>query len=253
VVSANETGRTAVVTGGGSGIGEATCHHLARAGHRVAVLDLDAGHAGKVAEQIRASGGTAIAVGADVSDRGDIDRAVDVVRVELGPVGILVTSAAISGFVAFEDITAAEWDRTMAVNLTGTFHSIQAVVGDMVEAGWGRIITISSAAGQTGSPRQGHYSASKGGVIALTKTVALEYAAKGITANSIPPFTVDTPMLRGAADSKLLPKPEVLARMVPAGRLGTGDDVAALCRFLCSDAASYLTGAVIGVNGGAVV
>jgi NAD(P)-dependent dehydrogenase (short-subunit alcohol dehydrogenase family) len=168
-------------------------------------------------------------------------------------VGILVTSAAISGFDAFEDITAAEWDRTMAVNLTGTFHCIQAVVGDMVEASWGRIITISSAAGQTGSPRQGHYSASKGGVIALTKTVALEYAAKGITANSIPPFTVDTPMLRDAAESKLLPKPEVLARMVPAGRLGTGDDVAALCRFLCSDAAGYLTGQVIGVNGGAVV
>ena len=122
----------------------------------------------------------------------------------------------------------------------------------MVAAGWGRIVTISSAAGQTGSPRQGHYSASKGGVIALTKTVALEYAAKGITANTIPPFTVDTPMLRSAQESKFLPKAEILARMIPAGRLGTGGDIASVCGFLCSDAASYITGQVIAVNGGAV-
>ncbi len=123
----------------------------------------------------------------------------------------------------------------------------------MVAAEWGRIVTISSAAGQTGSIRQGHYSASKGGVIALTKTVALEYAAKGITVNTVPPFTVDTPMLREAQRAKLLPPSEILARAVPAGRLGTGEDIAAICAFLCSDASSYITGQVIGVNGGAVI
>src|SRR5438093_10948674 len=127
----------------------------------------------------------------------------------------------------------------MTVTLTGTFHCRQAAIVDMVAAGWGRIVTISSAAGQTGSPRQAHYSASKGGVIALTKTVALEYAAKGITANTIPPFTVDTPMLRAAQDAQLLPGADVITRMVPARRLGTPDEVAAVCAFLCSEAASY--------------
>ena len=152
----------------------------------------------------------------------------------------------------FGEITLDDWSRTIAVNLTGTFNCLQAALPDMVTAAWGRIVTISSAAGQTGSQRQGHYSASKGGVIALTKTVALEYAAKGITANTIPPFAVDTPMLRAAQESKYLPKAEVLARMIPAGRLGTGDDIGATCAFLCSDAASYITGQVIAVNGGAL-
>jgi NAD(P)-dependent dehydrogenase (short-subunit alcohol dehydrogenase family) len=138
------------------------------------------------------------------------------------------------------------------VNLTGTFNCLQSAISDMAAGRWGRIVTISSAAGQTGSPRQAHYSASKGGVIALTKTIALEYASRGITANTIPPFAVDTPLLRAAQESKYLPNAEALAKMIPAGRLGTGDDVAATCAFLCSDAAGYITGQVIGVNGGAV-
>ena len=122
----------------------------------------------------------------------------------------------------------------------------------MAAVGWGRIVTISSAAGQTGSVRQAHYAASKGGVIALTKTIALEYAGRGITANTIPPFTVDTPMLRAAQESAQLPSADVLKRMIPAGRLGTGDDIAAACAFLCSEEAGYVTGQVIAVNGGAI-
>ena len=140
---------------------------------------------------------------------------VDDVRSRLGPIEILVTSAAVSGFVAFGDLTSDTWDRTIAVNLTGTFHCMQAAIPDMVAAAWGRIVTVSSAAGQTGSPRQADYSASKGGVIALTKTVALEYASLGITANTVPPFTADTPMLRGAQESKHLPSAEVLAGIRP--------------------------------------
>jgi NAD(P)-dependent dehydrogenase (short-subunit alcohol dehydrogenase family) len=139
------------------------------------------------------------------------------------------------------------------VNLTGTFHCIQAAIADMVAARWGRIVTISSAAGQTASPRQAHYSASKGGVIAMTKTVAAEFARKGITANTVPPYIVDTPMLRGAQDAGHLPATEVLAGMVPAGRLGTVDDIGATCAFLCSDDASFITGQVIAPNGGAVI
>ena len=170
----------------------------------------------------------------------------------LGPIEILVTSAAVSGFVPFEDISLEVWSTALAVNLTGTFNCLQSAIPDMVAAGWGRIVSISSAAGQTGSPRQAHYSASKGGVIALTKTVALEYASQGITVNTIPPFAVDTPMMRGAQEARYLPKTETLERMIPAGRLGTGDDIASLCAYLCSDGASYITGQVIAVNGGAI-
>lgn len=253
MVSDPENGRVAVVTGGGSGIGEAICLHLARSGHRVAVLDLDPSAAEHVAEETRRDGAQALAVQVDVADRASVEQAYATVRSELGPIDIVVTSAAISGFVPFEDIDLELWERTMAVNLTGTFNCVQAAIGDMARSGWGRVVTISSAAGQTGALRQVHYAGSKGGVIALTKTVALEYASRGITANTIPPFTVDTPMLRDAAEAKLLPAPEVLARMVPAGRLGSVDDIAAMCTFLCSDAAGYVTGQVIGVNGGAVL
>jgi NAD(P)-dependent dehydrogenase (short-subunit alcohol dehydrogenase family) len=123
----------------------------------------------------------------------------------------------------------------------------------MIAGGWGRIVTMSSSAGQKGSPRQAHYSASKGGVIALTKTLALEYASRGITVNTVPPFSVDTPMLRAAQEAKFLPSREVIERMIPAGRLGTSDDIAAACTFLCSDEAGYITGQVIAPNGGAVL
>ena len=120
-----------------------------------------------------------------------------------------------SGFTKFQDITAEEWQRTLDVNLTGTFHCIQAAIGDMVAGRWGRIVTISSAAGQTASPRQAHYSASKGGVIAMTKTLAAEFGRKGITANTVPPFTVDTPMLRAAQEAGNLPPTEVIDRDDP--------------------------------------
>ncbi|ONH23896.1 SDR family NAD(P)-dependent oxidoreductase [Pseudofrankia asymbiotica] len=245
--------RVAVVTGGGSGLGLAVCQHLANAGHRVAVLDLNGAAAKEVAERLRAVGASATAVEVDVADRGTVDAAFERVRAELGPIQILVTSAAVSGFTPFEEISLELWDRFVAVNLTGTFHCVQSAIPDMVAAAWGRVVTISSAAGQTGTARQGHYSATKGGVIALTKAVALEYAAKGITVNTIPPFAVDTPLLRGQQSGRNLPKTEVIARMIPAGRVGTPDDIGATCAFLCSEAAGYITGQVIAANGGAVL
>jgi 2-hydroxycyclohexanecarboxyl-CoA dehydrogenase len=245
--------RVAVVTGGASGMGETISQYLADCGHRVAVLDINAGAAQKVSADLMARGASALAVGVDVSDPGAVEAAFATVREHLGAIEILVTSAAIAGFTRFDQIGFDEWNRYLAVNLTGTFLCLQAALPDMVVAGWGRVVTISSAAGQTGSPRQGHYSASKGGVIALTKTVALEYAAKGITANSVPPFTVDTPMLRDAQRANQLPPSEILAKAVPAGRLGTGEDIAGICAFLCSEAAGFITGQVIGVNGGAVI
>ncbi|MEU9025833.1 SDR family NAD(P)-dependent oxidoreductase [Actinomadura sp. NPDC048394] len=244
--------RTAVVTGGASGLGLAICEHLARRDRHVAVLDLAGDAAERLAGELGAKKRRAVAIQVDVADRDAVDHAFEEVRAALGPIEILVTSAAVSGFLPFEQVTSGDWARTLAVNLTGTFNCLQSAIPDMAAGGWGRIVTISSAAGQTGSLRQAHYAASKGGVIALTKAVALEYAAKGVTANTIPPFTVDTPLLRAAQESKLLPGSEVLARMIPARRLGTGDDIAAMCAFLCSDEAGYITGQVIGVNGGAV-
>jgi len=253
VEAINGLRRVAVVTGGASGVGHAVCAHLARQGRAVAVLDVNVDAAEQVAAAMRAEGREAIAAPIDVSDRSAVDESFDRVRGELGPIAILVTSAAVASFVPFEDLTLAQWNQTLAVNLTGTFHCIQAAIVDMAAAGWGRIVTISSSAGQVGSPRQAHYSASKGGVIALTKTVAREYASRGITVNTIPPFTVDTPMLRAAQAAQHLASDDVIARMIPAGRLGTVDDIGATCAFLCSDAAGYITGQVIAVNGGAVV
>jgi 2-hydroxycyclohexanecarboxyl-CoA dehydrogenase len=245
--------RVAVVTGGGSGLGEAIAEHLAGEGHSVAVLDIDGDAAEQVATKLQDRGARAIAIAADVADPDAVAESFQQTRDLLGPTGILVTSAAVAGFTRFDEISLEEWNRYLAVNLTGTFLCMQAALTDMVEAQWGRIVTISSAAGQTGAVRQGHYAATKGGVIALTKTVAAEYAAKGITANTIPPFVIDTPMLREQQAAKKLPPAEMLMHAIPARRLGSPDDVAAMCAFLCSELAGYVTGQVIGVNGGAVL
>jgi NAD(P)-dependent dehydrogenase (short-subunit alcohol dehydrogenase family) len=243
----------AVVTGGASGLGDAICTGLAADGHRVAVLDVDADAAEKLAAELCGRGARAVAVAADVSDEAEVESAFAAVRAEFGPIEILVTSAAIGGFTRFDKITLDEWNRYLAVNLTGTFLSIRAALSDMVAAGWGRVVTISSAAGQQGAPKQGHYSATKGGVIAMTKTVARDYARYGITANSVPPFVIETPMLRQQQAEGKLPPDEYLTQAIPAGRVGGPEDVAAVCSFLCSDNAGYITGQVIGVNGGAVV
>jgi len=245
--------RVAVVTGGGSGMGRSICEHLARRGDRVAVLDLNGGAAAEVAEQMASDGARAVACEVDVTDRAAVDAAMRTVREELGPVEILVTSAGMAAFEPFADITIESWNRIIDVNLTGTFHSVQSAITDMVAARWGRIVTISSSSAQRGSPRMVHYAASKGGVIAMTKALAREYAPFGITVNNIPPSAIDTPMSRLAQASGNLPSNDVIAKTIPLGYLGTGDDIAAACVFLCSDEARYITGQVLGVNGGAVI
>ncbi len=172
------------------------------------------------------------------------------VRAELGPVEILVTSAGIESFDPLLDITAELWDRILAVNLTGTFRCVQAAVPDMLAAGWGRIVTISSSSAQSGAPDMAHYAASKGGVIALTKALAVELARRGITANTVAPSLVDTPMARAAEAAGDFPGVDVVGPMVPLGRAGTAADIASACAFLCGEGGSYITGQIIGVNGG---
>ena len=242
--------RVAVVTGGASGIGLGVARSFVADGHRVAVLDRDGAGAEAAAGQLVDEGGKAMAVEVDVADRASVDAAFARVRDELGPVEILVTSAGIESFDRLLDITAETWDRIIAVNLTGTFVCAQAAVPDMVAAGWGRIVTISSSSAQSGAANMAHYAASKGGVISLTRSLASELARSGITANTIPPSLVDTPMARKAEAAGDFPGVDVVGPMVPVGRAGTPDDIAAACSFLCSERAGYITGQVIGVNGG---
>jgi 2-hydroxycyclohexanecarboxyl-CoA dehydrogenase len=249
----NTVGRVAVVTGGASGMGESTCHELGRRGHKVAVLDLNEEAAHRISEELRAEGVTALGVAADVTDRRAVEEAFAKIRSELGPVTILVTSAGMVGFAPFTEITPESWTRIIDVNLNGTFHCCQVALPDMLAAGWGRIVMISSSSAQRGSPYMAHYAASKGAVITLTKSLAHEYAAKGITVNNIPPSGIETPMQHQSQAEGKLPSNEVLARRIPVGHLGTGDDIAAAVGFLCSEEAGFITGQVLGVNGGAVM
>ena len=244
--------RTAVVTGGASGMGLSICEHLADRGHRVAVLDLNGDGAEQTAGDLQSRGAQAFGCAVDVSDRAAVDDAMDKVRSELGPIEILVTSAGISAFVKFTDLTIDVWNKMIAVNLTGTFHCVQSAIPDMIAAKWGRVVLISSSSAQTGAPRMAHYVASKGGVIGLMRALAREYAPLGITVNTIPPSSIDTPMAREQQELGNLPDHEQWAARIPVGRVGTGDDIAAACAFLCSEEASYVTGQIIGVNGGAV-
>jgi 2-hydroxycyclohexanecarboxyl-CoA dehydrogenase len=245
------TARVAVVTGAASGIGLGVARRLAEDGHAVALLDRDGGALDRAAADLVGQGHRASAHQVDVADRPGVERVFATVRQEHGPVTILVTSAGIESFDALLDITPEKWDQILAVNLTGTFTCMQLAAADMMADGWGRMVTISSSSAQSGAPNMAHYVASKGGVIGLTKALARELAGQGITVNTIPPTIVDTPMARKAADVGNVASIEDMGKMlVPLGRAGTPDDIAAACAFLCSDEAGYITGQLIGVNGG---
>ena len=246
-------GSTAIVTGGASGIGLAISERLARDGAKVSVFDLG-DSAEQAAKGIRDAGGDAIGCAVDVSDRAQVDDAVARTRAELGPVLVLVNNAGKDGFDKFIDITTEEWERILAVNLTGAFHCTQSVLPDMLEAKWGRIVNISSSSGQTGSERMAHYASSKAGMIGLTKSLALELGRYGITVNTIPPGSIDTPMSRRSAEEGRFRGGTLddVAKTLPVKRIGVPDDIAAACAYLVSDEAGYVKGQIIGVNGGRV-
>lgn len=243
--------RVAIVTGGASGIGLAIAERLAGDGNAVAVLDRDAGGARAAAEAIEATGGTAVGVAVDVTDRSGVEAGVAEVKERLGRPTILVNNAGLDWFEPFLSITPENWNRVLEVNLTGTFHCCQVVIPEMIEEGWGRIVNISSSSAQGGQPLMAPYVSAKSGVIGLTKSLALEFGPQGITVNTIPPGFIDTPMLRASDAKGLLGKGiDHHAKLTPVRRVGRPEDIAAMCSFLCRDEAGYVTGQVLGVNGG---
>ncbi|MCV7154960.1 SDR family NAD(P)-dependent oxidoreductase [Mycolicibacterium pyrenivorans] len=230
--------KTALVTGGTSGIGRAIADRLRLEGNHVATIDLT-------------ESDTDFSLIADVTDRDQVDEALDTVRAALGPITILVNAAGMTSFRRFTNITFDEWKKVIDVNLHGVFHVTQAVLPDMLEAGWGRIVNISSSSTHSGSAFQGSYVAAKTAVNGLTKSLALEYGPDGITANIVPPGSIDTPMLRQAEAKGLLGGSiEDIAKSIPVRRIGRPEDIAATCAFLVSEEAGYITGQIVGVNGG---
>ncbi len=237
--------RVAVVTGGARGLGRAISLRLAEDGVAVSVWDLNLEGAQETADMIMETGARAIACGGDSSAAGDIAAAVERTHEEFGRISILVNNAALSPFCKFEELTEEAWDKLMAVNLKGPFLCCQAVIPDMLEEGWGRIINIASSSAQTGASRMAHYGASKGGVLALTKCLALEYATTGITVNAVPPNFINTEGLREAPVDV-----DAFAQTTPMKRTGKPRNIAAAVAFLASEDADYITGHTLGVNGG---
>ena len=253
-VSAWSQPRIAIVTGGGSGIGEAVSQRLAADGAAVAVFDLVGDSAEETASAIEASGGAAIAVACDVADRAAIEAGVAETVERLGRPTILINNAGITPFGRFLDISREAFDQVIAVNLRGTFEFCQVVIPHMVEEGWGRIVNISSSSAQTGNFGHTHYSASKAAVIGLTRSLAKEFGRKGITVNAVPPSFIETPSLHRAAEEGQLGRGiEEHIPTTPVRRVGQPEDIAAACAFLCRDDAGYITGQVLGVNGGRVI
>ena len=230
--------KTAVVTGGASGIGRAVAERLRSDGFQVAVIDLSPTD-------------DKFGYVADVTDRAQVDTAVAAIREKFGPILVLVNAAGVEGFQKFSKMTFPEWSKVIDVNLNGVFHTIQSVLPDMVEVGWGRIVNISSSSTHSGQPFMAHYVAAKSAVNGLTKSLALEYGPSGITVNAVPPGFVDTPMLRSAESRHLLGGTvEEHINRTPVRRVGRPEDIAAACAFFISDEASYITGQILGVNGG---
>jgi 2-hydroxycyclohexanecarboxyl-CoA dehydrogenase len=247
-------GKNAIVTGGASGIGLAAAQRLARDGAAIAVWDINEAAAQGAVAELLAAGTRAVACRVDVSNRAQVNAGLERVHAELGPVHILVNNAGVTSFRSFLEVTEEEWDKVMSVNLKSMLHVTQAIVPEMIAAGWGRVINISSSSAQTGSARMTTYAASKGGVIAFTKSLALELAATGVTVNNIPPGFIDTPMLRASERPDALRAGiDVIAASSPMKRAGRPEDIAAACAFLASDEAGYITGQTLGVNGGRVI
>ncbi len=245
-------GKTVIVTGGGGGIGGASCHRFAKEGARVAVLDLNLPAAEAVATAIRADGGQAAALLCDITDRASVDAAVSTTEAQLGPIDVLVNNAGWDIFKPFTKTEPAQWDKLIAINLIGMLHMHHAVLPGMVARKAGRIVNIASDAGRVGSSGEAVYAACKGGLIAFSKTIAREHARHGITVNVVCPGPTDTALFAdykaGAGNPEKLI--EAFTRLIPLGRIGQPNDLPGAIVFFASDDAGYITGQVLSVSGG---
>ena len=246
------TGRTVVVTGGGGGIGGASCRRFGAEGARVAVLDVNLETAQATAAAVNAAGGTAAAFRCDITDRASVDAAIAGVRSELGPIDVLVNNAGWDIFKPFTKTAPADWERLIAINLVGALHMHHAVLPGMVERRSGRIVNVSSDAARVGSSGEAVYAACKGGLGAFSKTLAREHARHGITVNVVCPGPTQTALFEdykaGAGNPEKLI--EAFTRSIPLGRIGQPDDLPGAILFFASDDAGYVTGQVLSVSGG---
>lgn len=242
------TGRSAVVTGAGQGIGRGIALRLAEEGADVAAVDINEESAAGVASEIAALGRKSSAHGLDVSDADAVSDAFREIAGEMGGIGILVNNAGITRDGLLIRLKPEDWDRVMSVNLKGAFNCIRAAARPMMSQKWGRIVNISSVIGQVGNVGQSNYAASKAGLIALTKSAAKEFAGVGVTVNAVAPGFIETPMTQALSEKVR----DGLASKILLKRLGEPRDVANAVLFLVSDEASYVTGQTINVDGGMV-
>lgn len=245
-------GKTVIVTGGGGGIGGATCRRFAAEGARVAVLDLSLDAAQRVCDEIQSAGGVAAAIRCDITNRAEVDAAVAQAVAQLGPIDVLVNNAGWDVFRPFTKTEPAQWDRLIAINLTGALHMHHAVLPGMVERKAGRIVNIASDAARVGSSGEAVYAACKGGLVSFSKTIAREHARHGITVNVVCPGPTDTALFaeykEGAGNPEKLI--EAFQRAIPLGRIGQPDDLPGAIVFFASDDARFITGQVLSVSGG---
>jgi 2-hydroxycyclohexanecarboxyl-CoA dehydrogenase len=244
--------RAALVTGGASGIGRAIALALARADCAVAVADLREAACAEVVSEIEVAGGEALATPLDVTDAGAVEAAVERASRALGSIDVLVNCAGWDEFKAFLDTDEAFWRRVIAINYEGALRTTHALLGGMLERGYGRIVNIASDAARVGSAQEAVYAGAKAGVVAFTKTIARESARRGVTANVVCPGPTETPLLEAMAEDapdseRLL---SALTRAVPMRRLGRPEEVAAAVVFLASGEAGYITGQTLSVSGG---
>ncbi len=243
---ADTQGRVALVTGAAQGIGRAIALELAKAGATLALADINEAKLAQVAAEIEALGGTAAAFKLDVSNQESIEAGAKAVLDRFGKVEILVNNAGITRDALMMSMKRSDWDLVIAINLTGPFLLTQALIRQMIKNRWGRIVNMASVVGRAGQAGQVNYAASKAGLIGMTKSLAREVASRGITVNAVAPGYIETPMT-AVLDEKV--SAAMLAN-IPLARRGTDLDVAQAVAFLASDAASYVTGHVLDVNGG---
>jgi 3-oxoacyl-[acyl-carrier protein] reductase len=243
------SGRTALVTGSSSGIGRGIALAFAREGAQVVITGRNEQRIGQVVQEVEATGASALGLKADVARFAEVNTMVEQARAAFGPIDILVNNAGVFSTRALHDMTEQEWDDMIAVDLKSVFNCTRAVINDMRTKGWGRVICITGLVGNMGYANTTHVAAAKAGVHGFVKALAREVIASGITVNAITPGLIDTPILAGISEAQMA----VFTQEIPAGRIGTVEEIAAATSYLASEAAAYTTGQILNISGGGVI